>query len=227
MSFDRLAPHYGRMERVLAGDKLQRMRTRWLAEIPPPRRALLVGEGHGRFLVELRRRAPAAEIVCADASAAMLAVARRRLAQAGLAEAGVHFVRAELPGTEALAGRFDLIVTNFFLDCFPPAALAEVIERLARLATGDTQWLVADFCTPDRGPARLRARCILALMYAFFRPATGLRARTLTPPDPRLRAQGFHLWKRQQADWGLLHADWWRQHPASPPGASARPGRAI
>lgn len=209
MSFDRLAPHYDWMERVLAGEKLQRMRTRWLDEIPIPRRALLVGEGHGRFLVELCRRAPAAEIVCVDASTAMLSVARRRLEHAGLSAAAVRLVRADLPDGIALAGTFDLIVTNFFLDCFPPDQLALVIEQLASLATGDAQWLVADFRVPDRGPARLRARCLLALMYAFFRPTTRLPARTLTPPDPLLFAHGFRLRQRHEADWGLLHADWW------------------
>jgi hypothetical protein len=42
--FDRLAPHYGWMESLLAGRKLQRCRAAFLHAIPPPRRALVAPE---------------------------------------------------------------------------------------------------------------------------------------------------------------------------------------
>jgi len=209
MSFDRLAPHYGWMECLLAGGKLQRMRTRWLPELPIPRRALLAGEGHGRFLIELCRVAPEAEIVCADSSSGMLSAARRRLERHGLSSARVRFERQDFLRSSGIAGHFDLVATHFFLDCFPPAQLAAVIQEIARAAAEKAHWLVADFRTPPRGPARLRARSILALMYGFFRCATRLPARTLTPPDPFLAAEGFQLRSRQTSEWGLLHADWW------------------
>ena len=45
--FDRLAPHYGWMERLLAGRKLQRCRAAFLQTIPAPRRALVAGPAAG------------------------------------------------------------------------------------------------------------------------------------------------------------------------------------
>ncbi|MCW5558756.1 MAG: class I SAM-dependent methyltransferase [Verrucomicrobiae bacterium] len=209
MSFDRLAPHYGWMEWLLAGGKLQRMRTHWLPELPPPRCVLLAGEGHGRFLIELRRAAPEAEIVCADASSGMLSVARRRLERHGLPSARVRFERQDFLQPSGLGGPFDLVVTHFFLVCFPSEQLAVVIRGIAGAATETAHWLMADFRAPPRGLARLRARSILALMYAFFRCATRLPARTLTPPDPFLAAESFELRSRHTSEWGLLHADWW------------------
>jgi hypothetical protein len=47
------------------------------------------------------------------------------------------------------------------------------------------------------------------VMYAFFRPVTGIRARRVTEPDALLRAHGFTLAKRRDSEWGLLRADLW------------------
>jgi hypothetical protein len=52
---------------------------------------------------------------------------------------------------------------------------------------------------------------ILAIMYGFFRIATRLSARRLTPPDPFLRQAGFTLHRRVQSEWALLHSDWWQR----------------
>lgn len=211
MSFDRLAPHYGWMEWILAGNKLHRMRTHWLAGLPSPRRALLAGEGGGRFLVELRRRAPESEIVCLDASERMLSVASRRLERSGLSSNRVRFIHAELPHAGLPHDAFDLIVTHFFLDCFPPAVLGAVIRSLSASATGEAHWLLSDFRVPDSGFPRQRARGIHAVMYAFFRATARLPAKRLTAPDPLLMAERFSLSSRHVADWGLLHSDWWQR----------------
>src|SRR5687768_17611729 len=146
--FDRLAPFYRVMEAISAGDKLQRCRMALLDEIPPPAKILLAGEGHGRFLPECVRRFPGAQIVVVDSSERMLEIARSKVDSKR-----VEFVRAELPDWNTSHCGFDLIVTNFFLDCFPPAELARVIARLGELAAEEADWLVADFEIAPAGPA--------------------------------------------------------------------------
>src|SRR5262245_6831263 len=81
MSFDRLARHYSWMEWLLAGRKLQRCRTAFLDEVRTAKSILLVGEGHGRFLVEACRANKAGAICCVDASTEMNRVARERLSR--------------------------------------------------------------------------------------------------------------------------------------------------
>jgi ubiquinone/menaquinone biosynthesis C-methylase UbiE len=202
MSFDTLAPHYRWMERALAGEKLQRCRTEFLEKIPPPKRALLVGEGNGRFLREFHRRFPKTETTCLDASEKMLAEANR-----SVGTDSVTFVRADIFDWKAPSAEFDLIVTNFFLDCFTREQISIVVKKLADAATGDATWLLADFCEPASGWKKWRARWILVSMYLFFRFATKLPARRLTQPDEFLRKAGFELAERRFYDWGLLHAD--------------------
>lgn len=206
MSFDRLAPFYRVMEFLAAGGKLQRCRTAFLDEIPVMRRLLLVGEGHGKFLPKCVRRFPEAEIVVVDLSQRMLEISR-----AQVSSDRVTFIHADFLEWDAPHGKFDLIVTNFFLDCFPPEELAAVVEKLGQLAAPDADWLLADFQIADAGLARWRSRVILALLYRFFRIVTGLRASALVPPDDALGRAGFTLHRQVIREWGLLKSEWWRR----------------
>lgn len=207
--FDPLAPYYSTMEKMLAGPRLQRCRLTWLDELAGAERILIAGLGHGPILPELFARNPRARVTCVDASAGMLAVAEQRARDAGLDLSRLTFVHARLPAWRPVPGNYDAIVTNFFLDCFPSEELPAVVGRLAGAATPAARWVVADFAVPPRGLARLRARLVHALMYAFFRIVTGLRARGVTPPDDLLASQGFALAGRRTSEWGLLHADLW------------------
>lgn len=209
MSFDRLAPHYRWMERVLAGGLLQRCRTAFLDEVTPPQRVLIPGEGHGRFLCALLARHPAARVTVIESSARMIATARRAALDRGLSLEHVDFHETDLLAWRADAPVFDLVAANFVFDCFPAADLAALIGQLAAASTASAQWLVADFRIPETGPARWRARLILWGLYRFFRIATRLPAAQLTPPDPLLRAHGFARKDRRVFDWGLLHSDLW------------------
>ena len=208
MNFDRLAPFYEAMEFITAGGKLQRCRLTFLDEIPAPRKVLLAGEGHGRFLPECVKRFPDARITVLDASAKMLEIARRKVAGPQ-----VEFLHADLLAWDGPPGDYDLIVTNFFLDCFPPDELAAVVGKLGQLASSRAEWLLADFEIALAGPARWRSRLILAMLYRFFRIVTGLKAGALAPPNGDLGKAGFSLHRRETSEWGLLKNERWRRGP--------------
>ncbi len=206
MSFDHLAPFYQAMETIAAGQKLQRCRIAFLAEIPAPQRVLLAGEGHGRFLPECLRQFPKAKIIVADSSLQML-----KIAQAKVTSAQVEFIHIDLLKWTEPTYKFDLIVTNFFLDCFSKDELVAVITHLSELATPTAEWLIADFEIATTRFARLRCQIIIALLYRFFRRVCGLRARALISPNPELQRVGFMLHRRVTYDWGLLKSEWWRR----------------
>ena len=210
MSFERLAPHYTWLETVLAGSRLQRCRTTWVEKLAGCERILIAGVGHGHFLRTLARRFPSAHITSVDASAGMVARARRCAENRG---GRLEFVHASLPDWQPRASGYDAIVTHFFLDCFAPAQLADVVAVLAQAARPSARWLISDFSIPPHGWRRQRARAIHAAMYAFFRPVTGIHARRVTPPDDLLRAQGFELRQRKTHELGLLQSDFWSRGP--------------
>jgi len=207
MSFDTLAPYYRSMEFVMAGGVLQRSRTFFLVEAKNSQRALLLGEGPGRFMVELLRANPRVEITCVERSPRMIEEARSKLPESEIVR--VRFEQADALKWQPPHNEFDLVVTNFFLDCFQPEELERLVAKVSASATNKACWLLADFRLPDSGWRKWRGRAVLALMYAFFRFTTGLSASCLTPPTEFLEAAGFRLSGQRLANFGLVHSDLW------------------
>ncbi len=209
--FDGIAPFYDALEWLTAGRVVQRARTAHLSRVPPCGRMLLAGEGHGKWLAVLARERPALELCYLDASAAMARVAQRRLAREGRGSARVDFVVGDVMEAELPVAAFDAVSTQFFLDCFTPAQLPAVVEKLSRAARPDAVWLDADFCLPTSGWRRTRAVAVHWLMHAFFRRVTRLPARKWTDPAPLLEAAG---WLREATlgfNFGLVRSEAWRR----------------
>jgi ubiquinone/menaquinone biosynthesis C-methylase UbiE len=225
--FDHLARHYDWMELLLAGGKLEDCRNALWNDIPPVKSALLVGEGHGKFLAALLRRYPAATVTCVDASEQMLKVARNRLEHEPISLQRVEFIHAALPSWHPPSQGYDLIATHFFLDCFPREQLGAVIDALQRALRPGACWLVSDFQVPRAGLRRLRAQVIHRLMYAFFRVVTKLPASCLVSPRPFFRKHGFVRVRHQEFDWGLLTAELWRRTEPSPSSSVNLPISAV
>lgn len=119
----------------------------------------------------------------------MLKLARRAVPQGELGR--VEFVHQTLPGWVPERAGFDLVVTHFFLDCFPSGILEKVVGHISEGMRRNASWLIADFALPARGPARWRSMAIHFAMYAFFRFAARLSSSRLVPPEPFLAQQGL------------------------------------
>ena len=206
MNCDRIAGAYRWMEYAAFGNKLQQRRREFVDLAASARRVLLVGEGDGRFGEAARRHGCVAHIDCVDASAEMLRRAKSRICAAGQGTAEFHDMAlpAKLPGKD-----YDLVVTNFFLDCFSTEELQDVVARIASAATRNATWVVSEFRLPERGWRRARALAWLKTMYWFFGLATGLQTRRL--PDHRrwLEREGFHLREERVVSAGFIASELW------------------
>jgi SAM-dependent methyltransferase len=210
--FDALAPHYRWVEAVTFGPLLQWCRTVLLPHVRGCRRALVLGEGNGRFLAELLAANPDAAVDVLDISPAMLEMARRRVGNTDR----VRFRRADARHATFPAAAYDLVVTNFFLDCFPRPDLEGLIPRLADALEPGGHWVVGDFRLPERGWPRLAGHAALAAMYAFFRLVTRLPAGRLAEPDELLRRCGLRLDREETRLRGFLSARLWTKSPSEP-----------
>jgi ubiquinone/menaquinone biosynthesis C-methylase UbiE len=170
VSFDRVARWYRLLETIAFGQSLQRARIHYLNQIPLPKRALILGEGNGRFLCELLQTHPKIDIDCVDSSARMLELARARIYRDHFESLSqLRFIHADFLKWSP-SDSYDLIVTHFFLDCFQRDVISAIVDKLSRAATFDANWLLADFAIPPSGTlSRLHAKFWLRAMYLFFR----------------------------------------------------------
>jgi SAM-dependent methyltransferase len=204
-TFDALAPVYRAIEFAAFGRNLHRCRAALLPRVADRRRVLILGEGDGRFLADFLPACPLAEAEVCDISPGMVARARRRVGE----NPRVRFRTGDARTLDFPLAGFDLIVTNFFLDCFPHGQLAPLVEKLAAALAPGGLWIVGDFRLPEVG--RARSKWKLAVMYAFFRLATRLPAAALADPNPVLRANGLECREERKWQGGFLSAALWQK----------------
>src|ERR1700679_3274982 len=200
-NFDRLAGAYRWMEGLSFGPLLQRCRCAFLGELRTVRRALVLGDGDGRFTEALLRVNFEVRVDAVDASSAMLrALVERAGADGGRVRAIVADIRSWRPENGDV---YDLVVSHFFLDCLT----AEEVEALAgsvrlslvrRGLTEGAQWVVSDFAVPEGWAGRLAGRLLVGFLYRAFGVLTGLRIRRLPDHAAALKSAGFVMERRRE-----------------------------
>jgi ubiquinone/menaquinone biosynthesis C-methylase UbiE len=210
--FNSIAAYYYWLELFSAGPLLQQARMSFIGEISA-KRMLLAGEGHGQFLLPLGSHYPDAEVTYLDASDKMLDVARRRLKRANPAFAErVVWLHAGLPDTHLPVGHFDLIATNFFLDCFEGDHLQRVVDSLSKASSPEGQWVNTDFTVPENPMSGTLARIALWSMYRLFQAMAQIPAKSLQCPSPTIRSCGFELKKESLHLCGFVRSQLWQRH---------------
>lgn len=206
-NFDRIARAYRWMEYLSFGTSLMYVRQLRIPELLNHRRALVYGDGDGRFLARLVRRAPALQVSTVDASVRMLQVAAHRL-PTGAPVSLVHAnALAFQPSRED--GGYDLVVSHFFLDCFSENEIACLVERVNAAAADAAVWIISEFAVPRAPIARMLGRWIIGALYPAFQLMTGIEAGRLPDHGEMLKRGGWRLADSRERLWGLLISERW------------------
>jgi ubiquinone/menaquinone biosynthesis C-methylase UbiE len=208
--FDRVARIYRVMEYLCFGPLLERCRFFYLPRCGNARRALVLGDGDGRFTARLLAEHREISADAIDMSPAMLHLLRRRVTANG-ARHRLKTAHADARSFTPSGRNYDLVVTHFFLDCLTAEETAELIARVCpRLAPG-AAWLVSEFAVPNGGRVRRwLARSLIAGLYAAFRVLTGLDVRTIPPWRDLLAQAGFMPITSRSWLGGLLVSEAWQ-----------------
>lgn len=214
--FDRVARIYRAMEYLSFGPMLERCRFAHLPSMRHARRALILGDGDGRFTAKLLAANPHLHADAVDASPEMLRLLRERVARSGAA-ARLTTTCADARGFQPLNEEYDLVATHFFLDCLRSAETEELIARVRpHLATG-AAWVVSEFQVPERSRFRAwLARGAIRFLYAAFRALTGLAVREIPPWRKALSAAGFRRGSSRSWLGGLLISEVWKLQTTAP-----------
>jgi SAM-dependent methyltransferase len=214
-NFDRVARPYRWLEYLSFGPWLARCRSAQLAHLTTARRALLLGDGDGRFLARLLAANPTVTADVVDSSRSMLLLLQRRLRKPEDRK------RICLHHADALTwnptGTYDLIVSHFFLDCFFPHQLEQLFDSVLPHALPGAQWVISEFAIPRNtfaawfAPwfAASFARGTIAALYRAFGWTTGLRVRALPDYATSLLRRGLILGQDQSYLAGLLSSQLW------------------
>jgi len=219
-NFDRIARPYRWLEYLTFGPMLERCRFYRIPQLAFARRALVLGDGDGRFLARLLAANPHLHADVIDQSPAMLRMLESRAAAIG-SRACVHSHRGDALAFQP-TGTYDLVITHFFLDCLSTEEVQALASRIRPHLAPNAIWVVSEFAIPS-GPAALPARIIVDALYTAFRVITGLRARVLPDYGAALAREGFTLADRRPFLRGLIVSDlWWPQ-----PAVAAQPSATL
>jgi SAM-dependent methyltransferase len=214
-NFDHIARPYRWLEYLTLGHALEQCRLHYLPSLLKRKRALVLGDGDGRFLAQLLAQNPHLHADAIDISATMLQLLRERceaLAPNASARLKTHQSDAL---TCPLDSPYDLIVTHFFLDCLTQPDLEILINRIAPTLSPQALWLVSDFQIPS-GPMRLPAKILVRTLYLTFRVLTGLRTTQLPDHATPLHQAGLTRIAHRHRLAGLLVTELWQLNPTPP-----------
>ena len=201
-NYDFVAPFYPLLEKAAFGDRLTEARNASLCSVVMAERALLIGEGNGRFLTACVEEKIGGSITVVDSSEKMLSLARSRIRGSAL-QTNVELVHADFRDWSPLEPPFDVIVTHFFLDLFRPESQRRLIEKITALSTANTIWMNVDYRPVIH--SRLH-RVIEWLQYRFDRLLSGIEADRHYDSAPIIREFGWEVQEEQSFCRGTIYS---------------------
>ncbi len=224
--FDRVAGIYQAGEYLSFGPVLERCRFFFLPDLAQSRRALILGDGDGRFATRLLAASPHLLADAVDGSPAMLRRLRNRAARTGTDQC-LTIACADIRNFVPTERDYDLVATHFFLDCLTAAETQALVAQVRPYLTSNARWVVSEFQVPNGTFLRARlCRLLITALYAAFRVLTGLAVRELPPWRDALACAGFVC--RSSRSWlgSLLVSELWQLDEATAP-ASSRSQTAV
>lgn len=190
--FDKLAPWYNFLETISFGDQLQQCRISQIAELKEVKNVLILGDGNGRYLESLLKSNCNAEIQSLDSSKTMIGLANARIIPLPN-RSKVVFIHSDVFDWDFPKCKYDLVVTNFFLDCFTYSELTNLIEKISLSIKPEGKLIYGDFNVPNSCFKKNFSSLVLFGMYLFFRIFTKISAKSLHDPASLLIEKNFIL----------------------------------
>ena len=141
INFNKIAPFYDDLVKLVFGDSVQNATNHYLNQIPGNSKILILGGGTGQLLDEMNHLSCGSNVTYVDAAQGMVAQAKLRKHK----NISVKFLCLSV--FELDQEPFDVIITPFFLDLFSNAELQVLSSRLKGFLPKGGYWLFSDFVT--------------------------------------------------------------------------------
>ena len=190
--FDRVAKYYNLLEILAFGKILYGTRLYFLTRTSKPNNILIVGEGTGHFLKYLVKCYPKSSITIVDSSNRMIKIMRgyNQISKVQNITILQQDYLKHIPRT-----KYDLIYTNFFLDCFKSTDVLEIVNKIRLMLNEIGEWNDVDFATPDKRNllSYNYNNFILKVLYKSFRLVCKIESVSISDIDFDYQKLGFIL----------------------------------
>lgn len=194
--FNWIAPRYDRLVHLIFGGTLHRAQLHFISAIGPRDRVLILGGGSGKLLNELLIIRPLIAVTYIEASSEMIRLTRQNIHQ-NPNVIFIHGTQNDIP-----EGRYDVVITNFFLDLFTNVGVETLIKIVLEKFDVNGKWLVTDFENTNK----ISHRILLSLMYFFFRAIGSISVKRLPEWLPVFMKAGLELKAEKMFNDGFVSA---------------------
>jgi tRNA (cmo5U34)-methyltransferase len=190
-NFSSISKFYDALGFLVFGNALKKSQLYFMNKIPPHSKVLVVGGGTGWFLEELVKITSLQKVVYVEASIQMMKLSQQRIAAIN-PRTELAFINSPIE-TISLDEKFDVIITNYFLDLFREDQSASIAAHLLLTLNSKGIWMVTDFKVNPKFIHKIWQKALLRIMYLFFRYTSGIEANRL--PDLPLIFKQLNLKK--------------------------------
>tara|TARA_B100001093_G_scaffold500237_1_gene550475 strand:+ start:2224 stop:2865 length:642 start_codon:yes stop_codon:yes gene_type:complete len=190
--FDIVAKYYNTLEILAFGKILYGTRLCFLTRSSNPINILLVGEGTGCFLKCLANCNPKSSITVIDSSKRMIKVIHECNYTTKVED--ITILHQDYFNYSPII-KYDLIYTNFFLDCFKSADVLKIVGNIKSMLNETGEWNDVDFTKPNVSNLLNYTynKLILNVLYKSFRLICKIESVSIKDVDFNHQKLGFIL----------------------------------
>ncbi|WP_339608914.1 methyltransferase domain-containing protein [uncultured Roseivirga sp.] len=176
-NFDLIAPVYDGLAKVVFGRNLKKIQTHFLPLIPENANVLIIGGGTGWIINELFNTGFKGRLTYVETSEKMISLSKKNCVKDS-----VNFIHGD-ESVLPLGQKYDVIITNFFLDVFSEPRLDQVMTTLSEKLDKNGIWICSDF----QNTGRFSHQLLLWLMFRFFKITSKLESKSLLNFDLKFK----------------------------------------
>lgn len=190
--FDTIAKYYNFLEILAFGRILYGTRIYLLNRTSNPFNILLVGEGTGCFSRYLVNCYPKSSITILDSSNRMIKIMRGQN-QISKVQNITILQQDYFKYTPEI--KYDLVFTNFFLDCFKSSDILEIVGKIRLMLNETGEWQDVDFTMPHKKNLLNYKynQLIFKVLYNSFRLICKIESVSIKDLDLNYQKLGFIL----------------------------------
>jgi|GEM_PF-5717143 len=190
--FDTIAKYYNFLEILAFGRILYGTRIYLLNRTSNPFNILLVGEGTGCFSRYLVNCYPKSSITILDSSNRMIKIMRGQN-QISKVQNITILQQDYFKYTPGI--KYDLVFTNFFLDCFKSSDILEIVGKIRLMLNETGEWQDVDFTMPHKKNLLNYKynQLIFKVLYNSFRLICKIESVSIKDLDLNYQKLGFIL----------------------------------